>query len=370
VEARREPPVAEKHASPRPAPRAAPTPAGRAVELQRAHGNRAFLGLLRVRRRRLGNPLGAVLQAKLDELPQDTKDLPGVLTKIGAEIDRQRATKAKVKGLDERLKRAAADLAKAGAQLDSVPAALTVDRLNRIIAALNKNIDDGVPDAEPVAAASSSSSGGARPELSLAAAQRDPRFDEARGLGLFDDPDLIYWLRPDYLAGREPKGIPENKLKALVVELQAKSAAEDRYEPEFIEGQVDVFKGIVIEKPDGERVREIDVLTVWSRPDDTLVPLELLEVKKAAGKKPKSLATDIAAKVKGLVEARASGHRVMWRGEDIGPQLVVDPSKLKGLSAGPSDDEYDVPLKQGVADALYDFVNTYRYALSKLWHAS
>ncbi|MBI4749194.1 MAG: DUF4157 domain-containing protein [Acidobacteria bacterium] len=344
-----------------------------------------------------------VLQAKLEPFPESASkfEIPLMIGIVRNEIERQLSLGVTNTPADPRLAKAQKDLTKVESQSGSAKPSQTVKSLNQIITALNRNIDDGfIPDA--VLAASSSKGvdvdedfkgneldfkdedfkgneldlAGLEdviPVQSLSEAQQDPRWQRAKDLGLLDDEQVRYWLQPEYLAERGGKGIPTN-LKGVIVELQAKDAAEAGHEDEFIEGDVEVFKGVKIVDPEDltetgrPRIkREIDVLVVQVLGDGQYVPIEVIEAKKQASKKPKGLATDVRAKVKALKEAQANGWRVIAGDEDITDLLVPNPG-LQGLTAGPTG-EYDIQLPDSSeAEELYAFINQYRYALSKLWY--
>jgi hypothetical protein len=135
-----------------------------------------------------------------------------------------------------------------------------------------------------------------------------------------------------------------------------------------------VFKGVKIVDPEDltdtgrPRIkREIDVLVVQVVGDGEYLPIEVIEAKKQASKKPKGLATDVRAKVKALNEAQSKGWRVIAGDEDI-TDLLVPNSGLLGLTAGPTG-EYNIQLPDSSeAEDLYNFINQYRYALSKFWY--
>ncbi|HNG92069.1 MAG TPA: DUF4157 domain-containing protein [Acidobacteriota bacterium] len=343
-----------------------------------------------------------VLQARLEPFPESAPktEIPLMIGIVRNEIKRQLSFGVTNTPADARLAKAQKDLEKIESSSGSTPAARSIASLNRIIGDLNKNIDQSlIPDAVLVTASSSgqaaSSSSGhdfdvdfkgdeldfkdqsgvedVIPFQSLSEAQHDPRWQRAKDLGLLDDAQVRYWLQPGYLAERGGKGIPTN-LKGVIVELQAKDAAEAGHEDEFIEGDVEVFKGVKIVDPEDltetgrpRVMREIDVLVVRVLDDDQYVPIEVIEAKKQAGKKPKGLATDVRAKVKALREAQSKGWRVIAGDEDITDLLVPNP-EVQGLTAGPTG-EYDVRLPaSGEAEMLYDFINQYRYALSRFWY--
>ncbi len=343
-----------------------------------------------------------VLQARLEPFPESAPktEIPLMIGIVRNEIKRQLSFGVTNTPADARLAKAQKDLEKIESSSGSTPATRSIASLNRIIGDLNKNIDQGfVPDAVMVTAsssnqaASSSSShdidvdfkddgldfkdevgvGDVILSQSLSDAQHDPRWQRAKDLGLLDDEQVRYWLQPGYLAERGDKGIPTN-LKGVIVELQAKDAAEAAHEDEFIEGDVEVFKGVKIVDPEDltetgrPRIkREIDVLVVQVLGDGQYVPIEVIEAKKQASKKPKGLATDVRAKVKALKEAQANGWRVIAGDEDITDLLVPNP-EVQGLTAGPTG-EYDVRLpNSSEAEELYAFINQYRYALSRFWY--
>jgi hypothetical protein len=288
-----------------------------------------------------------------------------------AQDERKRPAKGKPDPIDRRLKQVEDRLAKVNLAEPNEAR----DRLNLSIADLNKNIHEGVPDApashpapSPASSSSSSSSSSARApaqQPTIATVQADPLWAEAKKLGLFDHSQIRFWLGHDYLQGRGEAGIPDTNFKGVVVELQAKHMAEGRHEEAVTKGTVRVLTGLKVQEQTGEAVREIDVLAVRVMEDESLVPIELYEVKKAAAK-PKSLKTDLDAKLKALRNAQANGHRVMCGGEDLVDQLVVDPAKVRLLTTGAAD-VYDVPLGAHVADRLYEFVNTNRYVLSRIF---
>lgn len=343
-----------------------------------------------------------VLQARLEPFPESAPktEIPLMIGIVRNEIARQLSVGVTNTPADSRLAKAQKDLEKIESSSGSTPAARSIASLNRIIGDLNKNIDQQfIPDAVLVTASSSgqaaSSSSGQDfdddfkgdeldfkdqsgvedviPFQSLSEAQHDPRWQRAKDLGLLDDEQVRYWLQPGYLSERGGKGIPTN-LKGVIVELQAKDAAEAGHEDEFIEGDVEVFKGVKIVDPgdltDTGRPRikrEIDVLVVQVVNEDKYVPIEVIEAKKQAGKKPKGLATDVKAKVKALNEAQSKGWRVIAGDEDITDLLVPNP-EVQGLTAGPTG-EYNIQLPDSSeAEDLYNFINQYRYALSRFWY--
>lgn len=365
------------------------TVAGGSSATSSAFGVRPFASPLRAARPKIhsGGLGGGVLQAKLGAIEGSTgkEGLPQALHLIESEIARQREATSKPLAVD-RLKAAARDLEKAKGQLEG-DVSLTVARLNRIIDSLNKNIDQNlVPDAQPSLGRqeeekgaprgllASSSQGVLIPEraLTMADLMRDPLYERAKVLGLLDDPQVHFWISPDYLEQRGEAGIPGN-LMGVIVELQAKEAAEERHEEDFIEGNIEVFKGVKIVNPGqltgGGRpatVREIDVLVV-AVDDENLIPVSLLEAKKQGGKKPKGLKTDVDAKVRDLARVQEKGWRVLTEGgEDITDDLVLG-GLVDGVTAGPGG-EYDVSLNGAEVENLYHFINRYRYALSGFWY--
>lgn len=346
-----------------------------------------------------------VLQAKLEPFSESAQksEIPLMIGIVRNEIKRQLSVGVTNTPADVRLAKAKESLDKIESTSGSTPAARSIASLNRIIGDLNKNIDQGfIPDA--VQAASSSQGSGfdedfkgneldfkdedfkgdeldlagiedVIPFQSLSEAQQDPRWHRAKDLGLLDDEQVRYWLNPEYLAQRGSAGIPSTNLKGIIVELQAKEAAETHHEDAFIEGDIEVFKGVKIVDPgdltDTGRPRikrEIDVLVVQVVNEDEYVPIEVIEAKKQAGKKPKGLATDVKAKVKALSEVEARGWRVIAGNEDITDSLILNTQVVQGLTAGPTG-EYDVRLPHSSeAEDLYNFINQYRYAFSKFWY--
>lgn len=366
------------------------TVAGGSSATSSAFGVRPFASPPRATRPKIhsGGLGGGVLQAKLGAIEAtNKKGLPKAVGTIESEIARQRKATTDPLAVG-RLEAAVRDLEKVKTQLEA-EVSLTVARLNRIIDSLNKNIDQKlVPDAQPSLGGQEEEKGAPRglleqpsssrsaliPEraLTMADLMRDPLYERARVLGLLDDPQVHFWVSPDYLERRGEAGIPEN-LKGVIVELQAKEAAEERHEDAFIEGNIEVFKGVKIVNPGqltgGGRpatVREIDVLVV-AVDDEGLIPVSLLEAKKQGGKKPKSLKTDVDAKIRDLARVEEQEWRVLTEGgEDITEDLVLG-GKVEGLTAGPSG-EYHIPLNGGEVEGLYRFLNKYRYALSGFWH--
>ena len=315
-----------------------------------------------------------VLQAKLDLISENASptDMQTFSKVIEAEIKRQMRCVKDGSIEKGRLKRATADLAKVA------EGKFTARGLNQIVSALNKNIDGGeVPDAGPHAEPLEEEHKQIEhkeKEESLSDAQGDPRWQRAKELGILDDPQIIFWLGPDYLEKRGPGGLPETNLKGVIVELQAKEAAERKYEEAFIEGDVEVFKGVKIVDPgettltgNPKTIRDIDVLVVKVLHDgEQLVPLDIIEAKKQVKGKPKSLKTDVDAKVRDLIQVDEKGWRVIAGNEDITDKLSKDVKDVvRGLTAGPSG-EYDIRLQGEEVDLLYQFINRYRYVLSKV----
>ncbi len=272
---------------------------------------------------------------------------------------------------------------------------LAIERLNRAISFLNKNIQDSiVPDEVETKKTDT-----VNPEtkLTLQEAYLQPEYIIAKNMGLLDNEELSYWLDPEYLDSHD--SIPD-KFCGTIMELIAKDKIEQMNEPDYIEDKVDVLRGIRIGKFTGSKFTpksEIDLLLVEymdEMAEEVVVEGEeeeeeiegeedmdrrkmivkgLYEVKSDKSGIPKSLQQDISKKIKALTEAKANGDRIMYGKTDITDRLVIGEG-IEAESVGPElpaevKRRYDIEVKMPaeIGD-LYRYINKYRFALSKIWY--